>query len=171
MEDNGLCWVTKKEFFKYFPTVYVCALNMTRLKDPKYVNDLTDNFKRQAKAAPKAKPAAKQADEWDGKALFVDKSSDPKSPYKVVETVYNGGVAFSDMNKKDVQGVLIPKGVEEFKANPKKYLAIHYQNNMVQEAWPAEMHRFTYILRDGSDGIEVGAAKAGKRTMLTNVLR
>lgn len=44
MDDNGLCWVTKKEFFHYFPTLYVCALNMVRLQDPNYINDLENHW-------------------------------------------------------------------------------------------------------------------------------
>merc|ERR1711862_599992 len=26
--DNGIFWMSKEEFFQYFPTVYVCAMNM-----------------------------------------------------------------------------------------------------------------------------------------------
>jgi len=169
MEDNGLCWVTKKEFFKYFPTIYVCALDMTRLKDLKYANDLKDHFKVKPKAAPKPKPAPVVDEEYG--PWHVNKESDPKSPYKIVEQSFNGGVAFSEMNKQLVKGTNIPKAVEEFRNNPKKYLAVHYQKNMVDEGWPAEMHVVTYILREGSSGIEVDANPNGPRTILTNVLR
>ena len=27
--DDGAFWLDKREFFKYFPTVYVCALDMS----------------------------------------------------------------------------------------------------------------------------------------------
>ena len=41
-----MCWVTKDEFFKYFPSIFVSAFNTARLKDPDYVNDLEDEFPR-----------------------------------------------------------------------------------------------------------------------------
>jgi hypothetical protein len=31
--DDGIFWVTKKEFFKYFQTVYLSASNMTEFKE------------------------------------------------------------------------------------------------------------------------------------------
>jgi hypothetical protein len=168
-EDNGLCWVTKQEFFRYFPTVYVCALNMTRLKDKNYVNDLKDDFKRKPKAAPKPKPAPAPAED-EIRPIEINKSSDPKSPYKIVEETFNGGVAYAEINKEVKRGS-IAKAVEEFRANPEKYLAIHFQKNMLEEAWPDEAQQYTMILRKGTKGLEVDAVKGGKRTLLTNVLR
>jgi hypothetical protein len=170
MEDNGLCWVTKQEFFRYFPTIYVCAFNMTRLKDDKYVNDLNDDFKRRPKALPnKAKPAPTIIEEM--RPIYIDKSSDPSSPYKIVEEIFSGGVAYVELNSEVVKGKSIAAGVDKFRANPEKYLAIHYQTNMATEGWPVEVHQFTYIYRDGTEGIEVDKTKNGKRTILTNVLR
>ena len=171
MEDNGLCWVTKEEFFRYFPTIYVCALNITRLKDAKYINDLNDHFKRRPKAAPKktVKKAAPVNEEIV--PIKVDKSSDPTSPYKIIEDSFSGGFAFSEYNKKQISGTLIPEGVKEFRAHPEKYLAIHFQKNMLEDAWPAEMHRFTYVYREGTEGLEVNSSPSGKNTILWNILR
>lgn len=169
MEDNGLCWVTKEEFFRYFPTIYVGALNITRLKDAKYVNDLDDHFKRRPKAAPKK--TVKKAAPEEIVPIKVDKSSDPNSPYKIVEDSFSGGFAFSKYNKKLIAGTLIPEGVKEFKAHPEKYVAIHFQKNMLEEAWPAEVHRFTYVYREGTDGLEVNSSPSGKNTILWNILR
>ena len=45
-EDNGMCWITKEEFFKHFPSIYLCAFNTARLKEADYVNDLEDEFPR-----------------------------------------------------------------------------------------------------------------------------
>ncbi|CAB9529331.1 Calpain-type cysteine protease DEK1 (Partial), partial [Seminavis robusta] len=175
-EDNGLCWVTKKEFFRYFPTVYVCALNMTRLKDEDYVNDLKDDFVRKPKAAPKPAPKPKKkvvqkTQEEEFPPHIINTASDPKSPYKIVVTNFNGGYAFMDVNKKQVMGTSIQKGVDEMRANPDKYVALVYQNNMADEGWPVERHQYTLFLRDGTEGLEVDPDKAGKKTMLTNVLR
>ena len=171
MEDNGLCWVTKEEFFQYFPTIYVSAFNMTRLKDPKYVNDLKDDFTRRPKVAAKPKKAAPPKQEEELKPIHVNKKSDPKSPYKIVEQRFNGGVAFCEMKKDVVKGKSIADVVDMFQANPEKYLAVHYQNNMVDEGWPADVHVTTVIYRAGTDGVEIDEVKDGKRTMLTNVLR
>ena len=171
MEDNGLCWVTKSEFFRYFPTIYVCAFNMTRLKEDNYVNDLKDDFKRRPKAAPKKTTKPVPAMEEEIRPIFIDKSSDPSSPYKIVEEIFSGGVAYTELNSEVVKGKSLADGVKEFKAHPEKYLAIHYQTNMATEGWPIEMHQFTYIYREGTEGIEIDKAKNGKRTCLTNVLR
>ena len=32
---TGLFWLTKAEFFTYFPTIYLCKFNMARLRDEK----------------------------------------------------------------------------------------------------------------------------------------
>jgi len=174
MEDDGMCWVTKKEFFQYFPTVYVGALDMTRLKDGNYVNDLEDHFQRGSKtgaASPKAGAPSLKVDKKG--PIRVDKSSDPSSPYKIVETSFNGGLAFWKMNKKVVKGTSIAEGVNEFRANPQTYMAIHYQDNMVTDPWPVEKHTYTLVYRDGTEGLDPQSvvAKNGKKTLLTSVLR
>jgi len=172
MENNGLCWVTKEEFFRYFPTIYVCAFNMTRLKDDSYVNDLKNDFKARPKAKPTPQKAAPttQAESELG-PILVNKSSDPSSPYRIVEETFNGGVTYFKMNREVVKAKSIADGVDEFRANPEKYLAIQYQNNMVEQGWPIEVHTFTFYYRDGTEGIEVEVAEDGKKTLLTNVLR
>ncbi|CAB9518072.1 Calpain-1 catalytic subunit [Seminavis robusta] len=184
LEDNGLCWVTKQEFFRYFPSVYVCTLNMTRIKDSNYVNDLEDDFVKKPKATapkPKPKPApvspkkktiirhAPQQEKWSPHA--IDTSSDPNSTHKIVVTTFNGGYSFSDINKKDVAGTAIQKGVDEFRANPDKYVSMVYQNSMVEEGWPVDKHRYTLFLRAGTEDLDVNAAPGGKKTLLTNVRR
>ena len=46
MDDNGMCWITKEEFFEHFTTIYLSAFNTARLKEADYVNDLEDDFPR-----------------------------------------------------------------------------------------------------------------------------
>ena len=173
VENNGLCWVTKEEFFRYFPTIYLCAFNMTRLQDDKYVNDLEDEFERSKQSEPKrSQPVVIQEELEELQPIYIDKSSDPSSPYKIIEQTYNGSVTFATINKDVITGTSIAKGVAEFKANPEKYLAIHYQNSIVIGGWPDEVHQFTYIYREGTNGMEIeGLASDGKRTILTNILR
>jgi hypothetical protein len=31
--DDGIFWVSKEEFFKYFHTIYLCAKDMTEFKE------------------------------------------------------------------------------------------------------------------------------------------
>jgi hypothetical protein len=171
MEDNGLFWVTKEELFHYFPTIYLCAFNMTRLQDENYVNDLEDDFKRRDnKTGSRSKTASN--DEEEQRIIIINKESDPSSPYKIVEQTYDGSVSYSKINKDVIKGTSIAKGVDEFRVNPEKYQAIHYQTSTVTDGWPDEMHQFTYIYRDGTKGIEIeGVTDNGKRTILTNVLR
>ena len=172
VEDNGMCWVTKKEFFNYFPTLYVCAFDMTRLKDPNYVNDLEDHFHNEPSAAATTTQGPAKASKKKG-PIDINKSSDPSSPYKIVETSYNGGLSYFELNKKVVKGTSIAEGVEEFRKHPDKYLAILYQNNTLTEAWPVERHTYTLVYRTGTDGLEVQGvvSRNGKKAMLTHVKR
>jgi len=175
-EDTGLFWVTKAEFFRYFPTIYLCKFNMTRLQDEHYSNDLDDEFQRKKKKKNKKQ----RADSTQAEPLpplepwFINKQSDPSSPYKILEQTYNGGVSYIELNKETVKGKSIPEGVEEFRAHPEKYLAIHFQTSMVDGGWPVEVHQYTFVYRDGSEGIDVDVPEdgsIGKRMILTNVLR
>ena len=63
MEDNGMCWMTKGEFFKYFPSIYLSAFNMARLQDANYVNDLEDEFPRRKGTEPKVEEEKKEIEE------------------------------------------------------------------------------------------------------------
>lgn len=169
-EDNGMCWVTKEEFFHYFPTICVCAMDINRLKDPSYANDLEDHFPREA--PEKARPKAPIEEEEVYPPIIIDTSSVPGSPYKIVEQSFNGGVSYNKINKKVVKAKSIVQGVEKFKKNPKKYLAIHWQRSICSQGWPDEVHQFTYIYREGTEDLDVDdAGNEGERTILTNVLR
>ena len=172
MEDCGIFWVTKEEFFHYFPTFYVCAFNMTRLQDKNYINDLDDHFIRKKKmnGKKKKKPQPKPVVD-EQRIIVVNKKSLPNSPYKIVEKTFDGGVSYSTINKKVIQGTSIAKGVEEFRSNPDKYLAIHYQTSIVTAGWPDKMHQFTYIYRQGTNAIDVDVVQNGQRTILMNILR
>lgn len=173
MEDNGLFWVTKGELFQYYQTIYLCAMNMTRLQEKNYVNDLEDDFPRgkNKKSKPKPKPK-RQAEEFEIVPLNIDSVSDPNSAYKIVKQQYNGAVSYDTMNKDVIKGRSLEKAVKEFKENPEKYLAIHYQTSTVDQGWPDEVHQFTFIYRGGTNGMLVeGVCDSGKRTILTNVLR
>jgi len=175
-KDTGLFWLTRDEFFRYFPTIYLCKFNTTRLRDEDYTNDLSDEFVRTKKAKPKPKkkkprPQPVQQELPPLEPWFVNKQSDPNSPYKIVEQIFNGGVSYVEMNKRSIKGKSIPEAVEEFRSNPDKYLAIHFQTSMVEEGWPIEVHQYTFIYREGTQGIQVEVTPTGKRTILTNVLR
>lgn len=167
-KDTGMFWLTKAEFFRYFPTIYLCAFNMTRLKDSEYENDLKDEIVR--RGPTKSKPVSQVGGMQRLQPWVVNKESDPNSRYKIVEDLYDTSFSFQTMNKRVVEGVSIPEGVEEFRANPEKYLAIHYQNSIVEGGWPIHVHQFTFIYREGTKGIRLSSSGT-KRTMLTNVLK
>ena len=157
----------------YFPVVYVCALNMTILQDNKYVNDLKDQFEPHPKPK-KARATPKPTRTMSGPTrqnIHVDKESS-HNKYKVVEQKFTGQFSYITINKELIKGTSIAKGVEEFKSNPEKYLAIHYQTNIVTDGLPDNMHQFTYVYREGTkDLVAEGVKKSGTRTLLTNVLR
>ena len=182
-DDTGLFWLTKTEFFTYFPTIYLCKFNMARLRDKKwYVNDLQHEFprsgtmKNKVGMRPKKNKVARPVvlDELPPlEPWFVNKRSDPHSPYKVVEHTYNGTVTYIKINKDVKKGRSIPDAVEQFRSNPEKYLAIHFQSNIIEEGWPVKVHQYTLIYRNGSKGIQINIDKkgTGSRTLLTNILR
>lgn len=172
-EDTGLFWLTKDEFFRYFPTIYLCKFNTSRLKEKDYVNDLGDEFVRgnkhkKTKTKKKARPKAVRQELPPLEPWFVNKQSDPNSPYRIVEQTFNGSVSYVEMNKSSIKGKSIPEAVEEFRSNPEKYLAIHFQTSVVDEGWPVDVHQYTFIYREGTQGIQVEVTPDGKRTILTN---
>ncbi|KAL3924628.1 MAG: hypothetical protein SGILL_000929 [Bacillariaceae sp.] len=63
LEDNGLFWVTMEEFCQHFPTIYLCALDMTTLQDEHYANDLWDDIERETKR-PESRPSRKVECVW-----------------------------------------------------------------------------------------------------------
>lgn len=171
MDDNGLCWVTKEEFFQYFPTIYLCAFNMNRLQedgdgDDNYINDLQNDFEDLDNDTT-VFLSSKQLQKID-----VNKESDPSSNYKVVEEIFDGCLGYGTLKEDSIQGTSIAMGIEEFKNHPETYLAMHYQTSIVTDGWPEEMHTFKYIYRKGTTKLKVkGVSDDGKRTILTNVLR
>ena len=86
---------------------------------------------------------------------FVNKNLDPKSPYTVVEHTYNGTVTYIKISKDIMKGESIPDTVERFRSNPDKYLAIHFQSNIIEEGWSVKVHQYTLIYRTGSKGIQI----------------
>ena len=175
MEDNGLFWMTKEEFFRYFPVVYVSAFNMTRLRDNAYVNDLKDQFERHPNPKKSRPTNSKPIRTMSGpkrQNIHVDKESN-HNKYRVVEQKFGGQFSYITINKELIKGTSIAKGVAEFKSKPEKYLAIHYQSNIVSDGLPDNMHQFTYIYREGTKDLvaEGASSNRGNRTLLTNVLR
>ena len=153
-DDNGLFWVTKEEFFKYFPTIYVSAFNMTKLKNPAYKNDLKPIFDMSKKDY----------------SVGVCKEGLPDSDYKIVETTYIANIKFTTLEDEEMIGYNVADGIEEFRNNPDKYIAIHYQTAMLTENWPTRMHSYKLFHRDGTTGLKiVDPSPDGKRTMLMHV--
>lgn len=153
-EDNGLFWVTKEEFFKYFPTIYVCVFNMTKLKNPQYKNDLNPIFDFTTKAY----------------SVGVCKEGLPDSNYNIVETTYIGKLKFTTIEEEEMIGYNVADGITEFRTNPDKYIAIHYQTAMLTEGWPIRMHSYKLLHRDGTAGLKIAdPSTEGKRTILMHV--
>jgi len=174
-EDTGTFWLTKAEFFAYFPTIYVCAFNMARLKDENYVNDLEHDFPPPDTTAT-APGTTYMINPDEMQRIDIDTQSDPTSPYDIIVQPYNGGISFGKVKSEVVTGTSIKEGVEKFKADPDKYLAIHYQTNVVEDGWPAHTHSYDFIYREGTEanklkvqGVVEGGG--GQRTFLKNVMK
>jgi hypothetical protein len=77
-------------------------------------------------------------------------NADP-SKWKFSELKFAGSVLYDELGKEEeVRGKSIKKGIERFKANPGKYLAMTYQAVMLEEKWPKESHAYTYVHRAGT---------------------
>lgn len=67
----------------------------------------------------------------------------------------------------EIRGKSIDYGMKKFKKNPKKYVAMLYQTNLLKR--PTERHVYTYVYRKGTEGFKAsGIHKDGWMTLVTN---
>ena len=78
----------------------------------------------------------------------LDYSSSDSSKWVFSEKHFAGACSYSELGKKELVEGLITEGVENFKANPGRYLAMMYQTSMVD--WPEDQQKYTYIYRQGT---------------------
>ena len=162
--DDGIFYVTKEEFFKYFVTVYVCAKDMSEFLNP---ND----------EKPAKRQKTKIERQPEGKLLKSASSGAPRSIEEKLdytkadaskwifnEVVYKGAaVAVSVGQEERVQG-LIRDGLRKLREEPSKYFAIKYQSNMVD--WPEEHQEYRLIHREGTLGYQPQRHPDGSFTIL-----
>ena len=73
------------------------------------------------------------------------------SSWKLKEQQFYGSTIFKELGKKEVvQGKSVQEGIDIFKANPEKYIAMIYQTNMVTDRWPAGQCQFALQHRKGT---------------------
>jgi hypothetical protein len=97
----------------------------------------------------------------------VDPYSDADpSKWRFSEHKFAGSVSHVEVGQEEeVKGKSIAKGIEKFKSNPSKYLAMMYQTTMAD--WPKENHKYTYIHRAGTKGYKPqGMSASGWMTLL-----
>lgn len=90
------------------------------------------------------------------------------SRWKLREQQFNGSVQFKEVGKQEVvEGQSVEKGIETFKANPAKYVAMIYQTNMLTNKWPAASCMYTLIHRKDTISYEPkGVSPTGQQTIL-----
>eukprot|EP00977_Amphora_coffeiformis_P007216 scaffold1569_cov171-Amphora_coffeaeformis.AAC.2 len=73
------------------------------------------------------------------------------SSWKLKKQQFYGSTTFKELGKKEiVQGKSVQEGIEMFKSNPEKYVAMIYQTNMVTDRWPANQCQFVLQHRKGT---------------------
>ena len=138
-KEDGLFWMSKKEFFSIFTTFTLCAEDMKAWSLRKY--DKAGEDKNLA-AYFAAKEAA-IADEIKKRFSGEDMTS-PDGKW-VLDCFSSTGAKYEGPPKKLVKGGLgtIQKCIEEFKANPKKYEAICFWEKAFTENYdPQECNMF-----------------------------
>jgi len=98
-----------------------------------------------------------------GKARYRAAPPPPKvdgaAKWVFKEVKSNGGCRYVKMGKQEeVQG-RISVGIESFKANPSRFLAISFQADMV--SWPAREQRYTLTERKGTKGYQPAVLEDG----------
>ena len=190
MDDNGLFWVTKEEFFSNFNDIYLCTMDMAKLQDPDYVNDLQDDFDHKKKSSKDGDGTGVDGVDDEPQPSVLDmlladddeeenntncgeaKPKKPPSEYKLISQQYESGYKYRKINEQVVDGKSVIEGVKEFKSNPQKYRAMHFQSNLLTKDWPLRMHRYTLIYHEGTKGLQVrGISEKGERTFLQHIPR
>jgi hypothetical protein len=134
---------------------------------PKKYNADTSQTKK--KAAPKQEGKAKSAPAATQKtpdAAVDDYSNADPSKWKLSELKFAGSVSYETMGRKEeVKGKSITKGIETFKANPGKYLAMTYQTDLA--GYPKEQHVYVLVHRAGTKNYNPqGVSASGWMTLL-----
>lgn len=90
----------------------------------------------------------------------------PSSQYELRQEKFEGAYTFDSMGKNEVvDGQSIQQAVQDFKANPAKYIALMYQSSM--ETWPTNQQSYTLIQREGSLRLQPqGISPQGWMTLL-----
>ena len=116
-----------------------------------------------AAAKPKVNKASKHDPDIDEMWRDCDDSR-----WKLREQQFNGSVQFKEVGKQEVvEGQSVEKGIETFKANPAKYVAMIYQTNMLTNKWPAASCMYTLIHRKDTISYEPnGVSPTGQQTIL-----
>lgn len=91
---------------------------------------------------------------------YAQEEDDPfananKEKWKISECRYDGNATFQTKGQEEIiTGKSIQDGIELFTANPKQYIAMYYQHDMLEHPhkWPINKHKYTLIHREGTIG-------------------
>lgn len=116
------------------------------------------------KPKPKPKPAATASKKKSDGVPEEYQNADPKR-WKLTEMKFAGQVSYESIGEQEVVQKPISEGIQHFKANPGKYIAMTYQADMV--GWPTDQQQYTYIHREGTVNYKPkGASPSGWMAIL-----
>lgn len=114
------------------------------------------------KAVPQAAAIATSHDNNDEKGKYG--GADP-SRWKCKEMKFEGSAEYVERGKQEKLKGSIPKAIQNFKANPQKYVALMYQSDMMKS--DPKQHQYTLLHRAGTVGWKpAGVTPNGWMTVL-----
>lgn len=86
------------------------------------------------------------------------------SGWKLSQEIFSGSFVYENKGKSEEKNAPILPAIENFKANPDKYVIMFYQTNMLE--WPTEHQRYVLIHREGTSGYKPQGLGKGQMTLL-----
>lgn len=127
-------------------------------------NKKKDSAQVKSVTAPTSSPGLRGTGEKKGGVPIEYQSADPKR-WQLVECKFAGSAAFESIGKQETVKKPIDEGIQHFKANPGRYIAMTYQSSM--EDWPKDQQQYCYIHRiDTVNYKPQGVSPSGWMTVL-----
>eukprot|EP00927_Polykrikos_kofoidii_P054538 TRINITY_DN48948_c0_g1_i1.p1 TRINITY_DN48948_c0_g1~~TRINITY_DN48948_c0_g1_i1.p1 ORF type:complete len:1175 (+),score=100.56 TRINITY_DN48948_c0_g1_i1:103-3627(+) len=131
--NDGVCWLERDEFFKYFGQVFLCAKNMVSCI---------------GHALPEMKTIQRSAGVVSRRPSILDWSGADPSKWEVTATEYSGAYSFVTQPEFVHVSGPIAEGESQLKENPTEFLGMTYQASMT--TWPEDQQEYKLIKRNKS---------------------
>jgi len=116
----------------------------------------TNNQRAQLRSTPQAKKLYAAKPKLD----MIDPSK-----WKCSQNKFDGSAAYEELGRQEeVRGQSIEQGIQMFRANPTKYLALMYQTSMTD--WPVKDQKYSLIHRAGTINYQPKTSPSGWMTLM-----